>query len=164
MTRSSRARRRSLFNDHRELLPATGDLSGFVNRVADSRSRPITLLPVVVGNAQPFGVWVATASRDYIAYPAEASAISRTAVVCHELAHMLLGHTPQPEPDGSSSLAHGLASNIDPAITARFLRRHHYEDVQEDAAEWLGTLFSVELSKRETASHTANDRVYDRMT
>lgn len=161
---SRRTRLRRLFADHQKLVPATGDLDEFVTRVAGRRDRPITLLPVVVENDQPFGVWIATANRDYIAYPAATSRISRSAVVCHELAHMLLGHAPQPGSAASSSLASSLATSIDPSIAARFLRRHHYADVQEDAAEWLGTLFALELSKRETASHSTGDRVYHRMT
>lgn len=103
-------------------------------------------------------------STHYISYPAAASRISRAAVVCHELAHMLLGHIPQPDTAATSSLPSSLPTSIDPSIVARFLRRHHYADAQEDAAERLGTLFALELSKRETASHAADDLVYHRMT
>lgn len=148
---------------HRALMPPSGDLAEFVARVAQARERPIVQLPVALSNDQPSGLWVATADRDYIAYPATASVTRKAAIICHELAHMLLGHAPQPDIDGLTSMTSTLVTHLDPKIAARILHRHHYAEDPEVAAEGLGTLFTLELRKRETASQASHDRVYDRL-
>lgn len=158
-----RTRLRKDLAAHRALLPPTGNLAEFVALVGQSRRRPITQLPIALSNDQPSGLWIATAERDYIAYPATASVTRRVAITCHELAHMLLGHAPQQDDDGLARMVSSLVTHVDPKVAARILHRHHYAEDVEAAAEGLGTLFTLELSKRETASRARRDRVYDRL-
>lgn len=56
-----------------------------------------------------------------VIFPADASAVERTAVICHELAHMLLSHQPEACADRLSQMAALVAPSIDPAIARGFL-------------------------------------------
>lgn len=160
---TSRTRLRKELATHRGLMPATGNLSEFVANVGRSRKRSITMLPTALASDQPSGLWIATAKRDYIGYPATASVTRKVAITCHELAHMLLGHAPQQDQDSLASMSSALVRYVDPKIAARILHRHHYAEDLETSAEGLGTLFTLELSKREAASQAHIDRVYDRL-
>src|SRR5690349_17683563 len=76
------------------LVPASGRLEDLVANVALRSGRPLRLLPFDLGRDEPTGLWISTDSADYVVYPSAASAAQRTAIVCHELAHMLLQHQP----------------------------------------------------------------------
>ena len=147
----------------RRLIPASGDLTGFVDAVARSRGRPIVLLGAAFEADAPSGVWIVTELRDYIAYPSDASAARRAAIVCHEVAHMLLGHDPPAGTGGLASLAAAAAPTLDPDVAARFLARHGYACGEEADAEGLGTRLAAELARRERLARAPQDRVYDRM-
>lgn len=89
----------------------------------------------------PSGLWIATGDRDYIVTPENASPARHNAIVCHELAHMLLGH------EGSLGMhAASIAPGIDPAVAARFLGRHAYDNELEHSAETLGTQLAAEVA------------------
>ena len=147
----------------RRLIPASGDLTGFVDAVARSRGRPIVLLGAAFEADAPSGVWIVTELRDYIGYPSDAPAARRAAIVCHEVAHMLLGHDPPAGTGGLASLAAAAAPTLDPDVAARFLARHGYAGGEEADAEGLGTWLAAELARRERLARAPQDRVYDRM-
>ena len=159
----TRSRLRREFSAHRRLIPEKGDLDDFIANVGSSRSRNITLLPSPLSGDDPSGLWIATSKRDYVAYPAAATVTRRAAIICHELAHMLLGHDPQPDEAGLEGLASSFVTHINPSVAARVLHRKHYAHDLEVEAEGLGTLFTLELSKRENMNHSRQDRVYDRL-
>lgn len=145
------------------LLPASGDLDELVARVATSRSRTITLMPICLPEDAPSGLWIATGARDYIVYPDDADAQWRSGIVCHEIAHMLLGHDPRPGTSDLGGLVAAAAPSIDPQVAARFLHRHGYADAVEADAENLGTRLAAELGAAHTAAQGHRDRVFDRM-
>jgi Zn-dependent peptidase ImmA (M78 family) len=73
-------------------LPDPWDLTALVGQIARDRGRPIQLLSVEMRGSILHGLWVATARADYIAYPARSTPFKRTAIVLHEIAHMVLRH------------------------------------------------------------------------
>ena len=81
------------------LVPDSGLVDDLVVRIAELRSQRIELLPVDTGPGMPSGVWIAFVGFDYIVFPADASSSERAAIICHELAHMLLGHQDNPDSD-----------------------------------------------------------------
>lgn len=127
-----------------QLVPIGGDLEDLVEHVARSRGRSVCLLPTDVVPEAPSGVWVATDKADYIAFPSDAPPTRRAAIICHELAHMLLGHAPQE--GGPQALARLAAPAIAPDVAARFLLRHHYVSREEREAETLATRLVAALT------------------
>jgi len=154
--------RRSAMTAQR-LIPTSGDLDEFLRALAESRGRPIVLVPVQREADDPSGVWIAMEQTDYIAFDKDAPAARKAAIVCHEVAHMMLDHAPEPGTESMAALAAAAAPTFDPEVAARFLRRHGYASDSEADAENLGTRLAAELARRETAARTPRDRVYDRM-
>lgn len=146
-----------------KLVPANGAVDDLVTAVGRTRRRVIHLLDVDLGPGEPTGMWIATDQADYVVHPADASAAERTAVICHELAHMLLGHQPQAEGDSSVRMATVVAPDIDPEVAQRFLRRHGYAEPVEAEAEHLGTLLVAQLARNAEAHVVRRDAVSDRL-
>ena len=133
----------------RRLVPASGDLDLLVAAVAARQGRPIRVLGCELEEEAPSGLWLQTADVDYIVHADGIAAEHRRVVVCHELAHMLLGHSPG---RGEVSTA-DIAPSIAPAVAARFFTRHGYEDEAEAAAESLATQLATELARCAAARH-----------
>jgi hypothetical protein len=158
-----RTRKALQASSYAHLVPVSGDLDELVVRVAAHRSRSITLMPTPLPEDAPSGLWVATTARDYIVYPDNADAQWRSGIVCHELAHMLLEHDPQPGTADLGAMVSRAAPSIDPQVAARFLHRHGYEDTAEADAEYLGTRLAARLGAAHTTGQRHRDRVFDRM-
>lgn len=156
---SDRVRRSRLLR----LVPDSGLVDDLVARVAELRAQRIELLPVEVGPGLPTGVWIAFPGFDYIVFPADASSSERTAIICHELAHMLLGHQDDPAADHRGAWA--LLSAPDPErLKARqVLARHGYVDGVEAEAEQLATLLVARLDRHARADLLRRDAVSDRL-
>jgi hypothetical protein len=146
------------------LIPAPWSAEELVHRVALSRQRPIHLLPYPLSTGDPTGYWVSIPAADFIIVPDSASDARRDAIIGHELAHIVLGHDPQPtnQLDGLAALA----PNSSPDLVARFLPRHGYQADIEQEAETLATRLIAYI---ETRSHepgrsaTEHDRLTDRL-
>lgn len=108
------------------LVPATGLVDDLLVAVSQERRREVHLLPADLGPEAPTGMWISTDSAEYIVYPGDASSAERTAVICHELAHMLLDHQPEAQVDRRSQMATTVAPSIKPDVAQRFLHRHGY--------------------------------------
>lgn len=143
-----------------EMLPPDGDLAGLVDRIASSRQRPIivTRLPLPSGIS---GLWdERSPDRDVVVIDDVPMAPSRyAAVLCHELAHITLGHhgivDDSPEPTQSET--------IDGAIAQRFLRRCAYDDIVEREAEELATALTKEHLRRTHDTSLGLNRVSSRL-
>ncbi len=143
---TSRARRRALIRRILRGLPkGNPTLADLVSEVREYRGRMITLLPCALPPGAVSGLWVSRDGEDYIAYPEEASATRRIAIVCHELGHMLMNHD---EIGGRLDLA-SLLAVIAPDVAAehavRVLARHGYDTRQEAEAEEIGTRLAAHL-------------------
>ncbi|QDP95354.1 hypothetical protein FOE78_04995 [Microlunatus elymi] len=87
----------------------------------------------------------------------------RTAIMCHELAHILLGHTPIGANSDPDALAALLAPDVDPNVARRFLARYRYADDVEVEAEALGTQLATMLARRSERCAVGHDAISDRL-
>jgi hypothetical protein len=124
------------------LLPNPWDIDAFVNRLAQHRDRPIALVPWTFEGVatSTSGMFLPSASTDYVFYAAAASPARREQIIGHELGHLLLGHNPQLQ-DAPDGLLQALAPDVSPALARRVLAlaRTGYDDAHEAAAELFGT-------------------------
>lgn len=146
-----------------KLLPATGRVEEFVDNVGASRGRSIKLLPFDLGHAALTGMWVATAEGDFVVFASAASASEQTAIICHELSHILLEHEPVDEAARVSGMAALVAPDIAPEVARRILSRHSYAENAEAEAEAFGTLLMRQLARRAARYSVANDPISDRL-
>ena len=99
------------------------------------------------GNPDELVSNVSTENSDYLIYPAETTLTRRTAVICHEVGHMLMGHDPGLVDESPSSLLSALAPDLMPGHAARVLARHGYNNAQESDAEYLATVLVTLLAR-----------------
>ncbi|GLZ36979.1 hypothetical protein Acsp05_06040 [Actinokineospora sp. NBRC 105648] len=116
-------------------VPRPWDLAEFCDRVAAHRGRPIHLVPTRLPAGAPDGAWLAGPTVDVIVYDADSPALRAEHIVCHELGHMLLGHTgtglgPVITPDVPAALLHRMG----------VLHRTGYDDEHEHEAEVAASL------------------------
>lgn len=142
LTRRSRAVKAA----HR-LAPENGDARTLVANLAEHRGRPIALLPMPLPPEAPSGMWVATEVCDYLIYPSDTSLTRATAVICHEVGHIILDHNPGLTGDETGSLLNTLAPDLAPDKAARVLARHGYASEQESDAEYLATVLVTLLAR-----------------
>ena len=145
------------------LVPANGNVDDLVAAVGRERNRAVHLLPADLGPEAPTGMWISTDRGEYIVFPADASSAERAAVICHELAHMLLGHRPEAQVDQLSQMATAVAPSIDPEVAQRFLHRHGYVEKVEAEAEYLATVLVTQLARNSAANAVRRDAVSDRL-
>ena len=146
-----------------KLVPPSGLVEDLVETVSVSASRQVTLIPYDLGRGEPTGLWIATAAADYIVYPVSASPAERTAIICHELSHILLRHEPEGEAARLSELAAVVAPDIDPSIAQRMLARHGYRQDVEVEAEILATRLVARLSTFAEQARVSQDTISDRL-
>lgn len=145
------------------LVPISGLVDDFVLAVDQDRSRPIHLLPHDLGRDSPSGMWIATAVQDYVVFAADASSSERTAIICHEVAHMVLGHQAGAVLDRAAQIVEVVAPHVDSATAQRFLARHGYAEAMEADAEELATLLVARLARNADALAVRCDPVSDRL-
>jgi hypothetical protein len=78
-------------------------------------------------------VWLMTPDEDLVLHAHSDSALHRQQFVLHELAHMILGHDFDHDPDGPDFLL----PNIPPKTRRRLLRRQDLDTPEEVIAETL---------------------------
>jgi hypothetical protein len=129
------------------LVPDPWDFAQFIERVRTLRGRGLLLRRLPFSDDGGISAaWVPTDQRDVIFYSAHAHAYRRIAIICHELAHIFLGHTPENlgfiGEDALETLEGLLVHNPDPALLANFgLRlRHDYDTPGEVDAEQVARL------------------------
>ena len=121
-----------------DILPQPWSAEELLRRIAARRARPIHLFSCPLSGDDPTGFWLTTSRADYIVIPDTATGARRDAIIGHELAHILLGHTPLPLADGA--LLSALVPDSPPELVARFLPRQGYSDDVEREAEQFATL------------------------
>lgn len=142
------------------LIPEDGDVDELVAAVAEHRGRPLTILPMDTPPTAPSGAWITSDLGDLIVVDSTASVTRRSTIICHELAHMLLGHK-GPALNDSALLAR--PSLLRPDVAARFLTRTGYDDASERDAELLGTLLAAECTRRAGRAAHRQGRVASRL-
>ena len=129
------------------ILPASGEVEDMLDHLSARRGRPIRLLVEPLPEAVS-GVLMSTPRADYVAVSKEASPERQVSVVCHEIAHVLLGHD-HPDSLASSLVETGLLSGLNPELVKSVVAgRQAYATTVEEDAELVATYVSVELRKR----------------
>ncbi|SEE29120.1 hypothetical protein SAMN04490220_7268 [Rhodococcus jostii] len=147
-------------------IPVPWNRDQLVADVAARRGRPIHLVPVSHALVQGghSGLWLARADDDVILYAAGTSDVHATHIICHELAHMELGHDRDAVGDTSvdSTVLSAAAPSVDTARVVRMLGRSNYSNDQEYEAELLATLIMAGRRSR-TSDDTVGDARVSRM-
>ena len=142
MTRTYRALRKRISGLLDEIgVPRPWDVAAFCDRVARHRGRPLHLMPVELPPDAPDGAWLSGDGWDAIVYDSRISALRAEHIICHELAHILLGHK------GTDVL--DLTPDLHPTTLTRMgvLARAGYSDAREREAE-LAAAVIWELAAR----------------
>jgi Zn-dependent peptidase ImmA (M78 family) len=133
--------RRKVHRIIRELgLPRSVELRELTEIIAARRGRPIVLTAMPLSAAGPSGLWLATASTDYVWFEQDTSTLHQHHIVLHELGHLACGHG---GPESVQNLLVELAPQLSATTLAIMLARHHgtYQDVQETEAELFAHMF-----------------------
>ncbi|MFZ3473981.1 hypothetical protein ACODT3_06255 [Streptomyces sp. 4.24] len=132
-------------------------------RIAEQRGRPIRLhpLPREAAESGVCGLWVGTASIDYVFYEAQTTPLHREHIVLHEIGHILFGHHALDAggADGARETADPSGGGEDGGQVPTVLGRTNYTTRQEQEAEMLASM----IRTRTTApgphhAHGAGDR------
>jgi hypothetical protein len=127
-------------------IPTPFEVTELCRRLAAKRGRPLSLLPMSLLPGGPCGIWVATATADYIFYEERTSALHQEHIVLHEVGHMLCAHEAAPVLGGAATEL--LLPNLDPGMVQRVLGRTHYSAVEEREAELIATIILGRASHR----------------
>lgn len=123
-------------------LRAPLDLGAVCDQVAGLRGRPLRLLPMTARPGDPTGIWIASATADYVFYEERTSRLHRDHIVLHEIGHMLFGHAGAAVLDDHT--ARMLLPNLDPKMVRRVLARSNYSAQDEQEAEMFASLVLAE--------------------
>lgn len=145
------------------LMPSSGMVDDLAESLAADQGRPVRMLAEDLGPREPSGMWIATEKADWIVVPNGVGSAQRTAIICHELAHIPLGHTSTGADGDLDALVSLVAPDLDPAVARRILARYCYADDLEAEAEALGTLLVTKLAHRAERLRMTDDAVSDRL-
>ncbi|NJC71910.1 hypothetical protein HC031_19635 [Planosporangium thailandense] len=106
-------------------------------RLGERRGRPIRLLPYPLPVPGPFGLWIASASADYILYQRETSRTHQDHIVLHEVGHILADHQSD---DTDDEFWRQMFPNLSLDAVRRALRRTSYDEEHEREAELVATI------------------------
>lgn len=121
-------------------VPVPWSLDTFVDALSDQRRRAIHLRPLEGpgGVDMPTGLWVPTPEVDHVFFETSTSVPHQEHIICHELAHMILRHEPDPTQPGH--YLRRVFEQIDPGLIEAARARTSYRLVEEQEAETLATL------------------------
>lgn len=165
MSRDSRTERRRLGRGRTwpaavGLVPSSGSLTGLVTAVSRHRGRPVEILDRTLPRNDLSGLWIPQPEVDYIICAQGMAAGHKRVVVCHELAHMLLGHSPR---EGHLDAA-VFAPDVGAGLASRFLCRQGYGNRDEADAESLATVLATTLAARVAAAQSIATREADNIS
>lgn len=106
-------------------------------RLGERRGRPIKLVSYPLPVSGPFGLWIATASSDYILYQQETSKIHQDHIILHEIGHILGDHHSDEAADESWRQ---MMPDLSLDVVGRALRRTSYDSAHEHEAELFATI------------------------
>lgn len=106
-------------------------------RLGQRRGRPIRLVSYSLPVPGPFGLWLATASTDYILYQAETTRVHQDHIILHEVGHILANHCSD---DTDDEYWQQMMPDLSLEVIRRALRRTYYDTEQEQEAELVATI------------------------
>ncbi|MEJ2870429.1 hypothetical protein WCD74_21845 [Actinomycetospora sp. OC33-EN08] len=101
------------------------DTGHLVERLTESRGRPLRLIDHPIQMPGPFGCWIATPTTDYVVYQRETTPAHQAHIVLHELGHIIAGH--------DRSGVGDLGDLVPPAESSRLIRAH--PEIDRDSAD-----------------------------
>lgn len=142
------------------ILPSSGEVEDLLANLSEVRGRPMILLSAPLDQSVS-GVLICTKQADYIGVSEHASPERTCAIICHEVAHALLGHD-HADSLSKSLIDTGLLNGIDPKLVdAVVAGRQAYAHTSEADAETVATHISVELRRRVMrGGHTYYDELW----
>lgn len=148
----------------RALIPRDGSLPGLIAAVEREHGRKLVHLEVDLSGSSLSGAWIPSGGTDYLLSPKGAPPTRASAVICHELAHILLGHDPAFHLGGTIQKIEAALEHVSPATVQRMLARTGYTDRQERNAEFFATvlhtrLVSTRLAEEWRAASLISDRL-----
>lgn len=116
-------------------------LDALCDRIAEQRGRPIRLhpLPREAAESGVCGLWVGTASVDYVFYEAQTTPLHQEHIVLHEIGHILFGHNSLDAGEGDGTTGADEAEVRGPIL----LGRTNYTTSQEREAEMLASMIRI---------------------
>ncbi len=134
------------------LIPGDGSLAGLIAGVAEHTGRNLVHVEVELAGSSVSGAWIPTPNADYLLSPAGAPATRAAVVVCHEIAHIMLGHEPAFHLGGTLEKVQAAMTQVSPSTVQRMLARAGYTDRQERDAEYFATVLNTTLAHRRVAA------------
>lgn len=142
------------------LVPSSGSLAGLVAAVSRHRGRPVKIFDRMLPRNDLSGLWIPQPEGDYVICAEGLAPDHKRVVVCHELAHMLLGHSPR---EGHLDAA-VFAPDVSAGLASRFLCRQGYDNSEEADAESLATVLASTLAARISATESIASREADNIS
>ena len=132
-------------------LGNTFTFDALVDAVQRNRQRRLRIVELAdLGDQDGLcAVWLVADGEDLILHASSDSALHRQQFVLHELAHMILGHDANHDPETPDFLL----PDIPPQVTARLLRRQELNTVEEVVAETLADRLAAAI--RGSAMHSS---------
>jgi hypothetical protein len=141
-------------------LPTPSDITTLIQFLSRRRGRPIHLIPMALGAAQPSGMSLILPAMDVVVYEAETGRTHQEHIIAHELAHIMCGHA------GTASVedevARLLFPDLDPGLVRDMLNRADYGDEHELEAEIMASVILRRMNTRpERAGPTPSAEVQE---
>ncbi|GAA1491492.1 hypothetical protein [Brachybacterium sacelli] len=142
------------------MMPLSGDVEDLLTNLSRTRDRRISILTAPLTSPLS-GLLIATGKADYVVVGDEASPERQVAIVCHEVAHLLLGHDDN-QPLSSGLIESGLLQGLNPDLVRSVVAgRHAYAHATELDAETVATHISIQLRRRVMrGGHTYYDELW----
>lgn len=149
--RASELSVRRALRDAKTLVPTDGSLTGLIEAIAREHRRTLIRVEVDLTGSALSGAWIPVDGVDYLLFPKDAPPTRASAVVCHELAHLLLGHDPAIHLGGTLEKVQAALAHLSPVTVERMLSRTGYSDRQERNAEYFATVLHTRLVSNRVA-------------
>lgn len=142
------------------MIPLSGDVEDLLDNLSRTRGREMTILTAPL-TSPVSGLLIATGKADYVIVGDEASPERQVAIVCHEVAHLLLGHDDK-ESLSSGLIESGLLQGLNPKLVRSVVAgRNAYAHTTEMDAETVATHISIQLRRRVMrGGHTYYDELW----
>ncbi|MGR4879952.1 ImmA/IrrE family metallo-endopeptidase [Streptomyces sp. LARHCF249] len=118
-----------------------GELCDYVGTL---RGRQVHIVTLALPSTGPHGLWVSTATRDYIFAEERLVPVHQQQVILHELGHVVCDHDASPVMTRDASRL--LMPSLDPALVRRVMGREHGDSEAELEAELVGSLIGGLIS------------------
>jgi hypothetical protein len=140
-------------------IPDPWDFTAFVINLGIDSGRRIELIPVTTEPGKPCGLLVSTECADYICYAANTTPLHQLHIQCHEIAHLLQGHTSADAID--TEITQLLMPSLPASVIERVLGRTVYTAQEEHDAELLGSLLMRRIGHRAPARREVRPEAAD---